>query len=174
MSNEIKKCLESELENFPKTTEEPPKLYPDRNKAQKGIEDVFEEITGRTKAEDDNYQKEEKDKREKQKKEPEEAMPELTKKWIDAGHKVLDKSVWEWWDRIVPIRLGDLYQGMELSCCLDIISALNSGVSFEVANEIFDKQGHSGMSYSLVKSMVYKCGDKGKKFVEWLVVKESV
>ena len=115
-----------------------------------------------------------KEKYEKKKREHEEAIPELTKKWIEEGHKVLDKSVWEWWDSIVPIRLGDLYQGMELGCCLDIICALNSDASFETVNEVFDKQGHSGMSYSLVKSMVYKCGDKGEKFVKWLVAKETI
>ena len=46
MSNKIKKCLETELARSPKTTEEPPKLYPDINEAQKTIDNIFKDFVG--------------------------------------------------------------------------------------------------------------------------------
>ena len=92
----------------------------------------------------------------------------LTEKWIAKGHEILDSKYWEEWDRCVPIRLSDLYQGMELGCCLDIVKPLNDGCDFETAKQIIDNQGHSGISYGLMKSMVTAFCDRGSEFVEFL------
>lgn len=48
--------------------------------------------------------------------------------YVEKGHELLDKKYWKDWDEIVPIRLNDLYHGMELKCCLEIVSALNEEV----------------------------------------------
>ena len=134
------------------------------------LDSAYKEITGKTKEEFEAKIKESQDAYEKQKKEYEE---ELTKKWIEEGHKILDKSKWKYWDEIVPIRLRDLYQGMELKCCLDIISMLNdNNVSYADIYSVFESQGHSGMSYSLVKSMIIKFSDEGKNFIEYAEIKK--
>lgn len=94
-------------------------------------------------------------------------IPELTKYWIKEGHKVLSQDKWSKWDRCVPIRLGDLYEGMELGQCLDIIKTVKDN-SIVAGIEVMKNQGHSGMSWGLMKSMIYTFCDCGSEFVEAL------
>nr|DAM39353.1 MAG TPA: hypothetical protein [Caudoviricetes sp.] len=67
----------------------------------------------------------------------------------------------------VPIRLGDLYEGMELGQCLDIIKTVKDN-SIVAGIEVMKNQGHSGMSWGLMKSMIYTFCDCGNEFVEAL------
>lgn len=94
-------------------------------------------------------------------------IPELTKYWIKEGHKVLSQDKWDEWDRCVPIRLGDLYEGMELGQCLDIIKIVKDD-SIAAGIKVMKNQGHSGMSWGLMKSMIYTFCDCGKEFIEAL------
>lgn len=103
---------------------------------------------------------------EREQKEHEAQIPALTKKWIEEGHKILDEKYWSLWEEIVPIRLGDLYRGMELKCCLDIVKQLNEGCSLSKAKQMIESQNHSGMSFSLVRAMVKAFCDRGKAFAE--------
>ena len=129
---------------------------------------TYKEVTGRTffeaqeaeKAWRENYDREEREHKEK--------IPQLTLEWIETGRDILDKKYWELWDKIVPIRLGDLYHGMELGNCLDIILKLNDDCSLEEAEAIIDGQGHSGMSYGLVREMVREFCDRGEEFANYI------
>ena len=49
------------------------------------------------------------------------------------------------WDKCVPIRLGDLYRGMELGQCLDIIRTVKEK-SIQDGLDVMKNQEHSGMS----------------------------
>ena len=82
-------------------------------------------------------------------------------------HKVLSQDKWSKWDRCVPIRLGDLYEGMELGQCLDIIKTVKED-SIAAGIKVMKNQGHSGMSWGLMKSMIYTFCDCGNEFVEAL------
>lgn len=95
-------------------------------------------------------------------------IPKLTKEWIVKGHEILNEKYWTDWDKCVPIRLGDLYRGMELKACLEIIEPLNNGCSLEKAKEIIEKQNHSGLSSSLVKTMAKAFCDRGREFAEFV------
>lgn len=88
--------------------------------------------------------------------------------WIKKGHDILDEKYWELWDKCVPIRIKDLYNGMELGCCLDIVQELNAGCSMEEAKKIIDSQDHSGMSFCLVVSMVHDFCDRGNEFKDYV------
>lgn len=132
------------------------------------MNDAYLEITGKTKEEFDNDRKRELDEYEKKKKEHIDRIPELTKEWISKGREILPEDKWEDWERCVPIRLRDLYHGMELDSCLKIIKLLNENDSFEAAKKEIESQGHSGMSFSLVCSMLISFHDKGKEFVEYV------
>jgi len=68
----------------------------------------------------------------------------------------------------VPNRLDDLYQGFELGACLEIAKALNAGSSLETTKIIIENQGHSGMSFNLVCSMVKSFCDRGSEFVTYV------
>jgi hypothetical protein len=80
------------------------------------------------------------------------------------GREVLEEKYWELWDKITPIRLNDLYEGMELQCTLDIIKEFPN---FEKASIVLEKQDHSGMSHSLVASMVKELSSLGEAFIRY-------
>ena len=132
------------------------------------VDDAYKAIIGKTKAEFDKEQQERRERSERQKQKHKERIPELAKMWSQKGREVLTEDKWEYWDEIVPVRLGDLYHGMELGNCLDIIEILNNNGSLEDAKKAIEEQGHSGMSYRLVKSMVREFSDRGKEFAEFV------
>ena len=93
---------------------------------------------------------------------------EITKQWIEKGNAILNEKYHEKWAKCVPIRLGDLYEGMELKATLDIVKELNAGCELDVAKGIIYGQGHSGMSFGLVCSMVKSFCDRGTEFVNFV------
>lgn len=57
---------------------------------------------------------------------------------------------------------------MELDACLDIIKELHPKLNLEKAKDVFDKQGHSGMSRGLVGSMVKELCSNGTAFITYI------
>lgn len=96
-------------------------------------------------------------------------MDNNVKHWIEEGHKIIDEKYWKDWDEIVPIRLNDLYHGMELGCCLEIVKVLNDGRDIFDALELMESQNHSGLSWALVRAMVKHFCDRGSVFAEMAV-----
>jgi hypothetical protein len=140
------------------------KLYSDID----DLDSAYKKITGKTKAESDEAQRLSNEKYEADKKKHKESIPELTKEWIEKGNLILDEKYRELWAECVPIRLDDLYEGMELKCCLDIVSELNKGCLLDEAKAIIESQGHSGMSFGLVCSMAKSFCDRGNEFVSYV------
>ena len=56
---------------------------------------------------------------------------------------------------------------LELGACLDIIKILNKN-DFELAKQTLSDQDHSGMSHSLVCSMIIAFCDEGQKFIDYI------
>ena len=139
------------------------KLYSDVD----DLDSAFKKVTGKTKADFDAEQKTENDKYKEEPRKHKEAIPELTKEWIEKGNAILDEKYHETWAECVPIRLDDLYQGMELGATLDIVKELNAGCELQKAKTIIEGQGHSGMSFGLVCSMVKSVCDRGQEFVSY-------
>lgn len=132
------------------------------------LDSAYKKITGKTKTEFDADRKAENDKYKEDQRKHKEAIPELTKEWIEKGKAVLDEKYLELWNKCVPIRLGDLYQGMELGNCLEIVEQLNKGEELEKVKPLIENQGHSGMSFSLVCSMVKSFCDRGEEFFKYV------
>jgi hypothetical protein len=132
------------------------------------LDSSYKKITGKTKAEFDDERRKENDRYNEEKRKHEESIPDLTKEWIEKGFAILDEKHHERWAKCVPIRLGDLYRGMELGATLDIVKELNAGCELDVAKEIIEGQGHSGMSFGLVCSMVKAFCDRGIEFVSYV------
>ena len=132
------------------------------------LDSAYIKVTGKTKEQLDEHQRLRRDRYEEEKRKHEESIPELTKEWIDKGNKILDKEYHELWSKCVPIRLSDLYRGMELGACLDIVKELNNNCSLDEAKAIINNQGHSGMSYSLVCSMVKSFCKRGNEFINYI------
>jgi hypothetical protein len=139
------------------------KLYSDVD----DIDSAYMKVVGKTKSEADAAEKKWHEEYEEKKRKHREAIPQLTTEWIEKGKLVLDEKYHETWNKCVPIRLGDLYEGMELGDTLEIIKELNAGCKLEVAKEIIAGQGHSGMSYSLVCAMVKSFCDRGEDFASF-------
>lgn len=139
-------------------------LYSDIDDA----DSIYKKVTGKTKAEFDKEEKRERDDYKEKERKHKEAIPELTKEWIEKGKDILDEKYLELWKECVPIRLDDIYQGMELGATLEIVKELNNGCKLEVAKEIIKKQGHSGMSHGLVCSMIKSFCDRGTEFVNFI------
>lgn len=132
------------------------------------LDSAYKKITGKTKAEFDAERKAENDRYKEEERKHKESIPELTKKWIAKGNIILDDRYRELWAECVPIRLDDLYQGMELGNCLDIVEQLNKGKELEEVKPLIQNQGHSGMSFGLVCAMVKSFCDRGDEFVNYL------
>lgn len=128
------------------------------------MDNAYIAITGKTKEELDKEHQEWRENYEKEEREFKDSIPELSKSWMNKGREVLTEDKWSYWDKIVPIRLGDLYHGMELGNCLDIVRILNNNGSLDEAKQKIEDQGHSGMSYSLVRAMVSEFCERGKEF----------
>ena len=132
------------------------------------LDSAYKKITGKTKVEFDAEAKRENDRYEEEQRKHQEAIPDLTKEWIEKGNAILAEKYHEKWEKCVPIRLSDLYHGMELGATLDIVKELNGGCELDVAKSIIDGQGHSGMSFGLVCSMVKAFCDRGDEFVSFV------
>ena len=128
------------------------------------LDSAFKEITGKSQKEWDESIKKAREEMEEQRKKYEESIPEFITFWVEKGKEILDEDKWELWEKVVPIRLNDLYQGTELGCCLEIIKILNNNGTLDEAKEEIENQGHSGMSYSLVRAMVRDLCVRGKEF----------
>jgi len=132
------------------------------------MDDAYLQIVGSTKAEHDAYLAEQNRQYKEELRLHEESIPRLIEEWVTKGHEVLSKDKWELWDSCVPIRLKDLYRGFELKCCIDLTEALNNGYTLDEAKDILDEQGHSGMSFGLICSMMLSFCDRGEEFVNFV------
>lgn len=131
------------------------------------IDSAYKKVTGKTKAEFDESERLIRMEYKRQEKEHKDSIPKLTIEWIEKGKKILDEKHHKLWAKIVPIRLGDLYRGMELGNCIEIVEQLNKGAELEKVKQLIENQGHSGMSFALVCSMVREFADRGNEFVEY-------
>ena len=108
---------------------------------------------------------------EKAKKEFQKKIPTLAKKYNALAKGVIADDKLDQWYELVPIRLRDLYHDMELDATLEIIKELNkatdSNSHFAEAKNIFDKQGHSGLSGGLVCEMLKMFAPNGIEFVKY-------
>ena len=120
---------------------------------------------GKTKAEHEKEMQDWRDAWDRHKEEHKSRIPELSEVYKKAARGVILEDQYEYWDKIVPIRLGDLYEGMELGSTLDLCKIMrDKNLTYDErlhkAYEAFMDQGHSGMSASLVASMLRKfCPD---------------
>lgn len=128
------------------------------------LDTVYQKVTGKTKIDYENTLKIEDEEIEAEKQKHQTDIPKLTAEWIEKGNAILDKEHHDYWAETVPVRLSDLYEGMELGACLEIIEKLNNGCELSEAKAIIGSQGHSGMSFGLVLSMVKRFCKRGAEF----------
>lgn len=119
------------------------------------LDEVFVKVTGKSKVEHDEYIRKIREEYERKEAEFKAKIPKLTADYRKRARGIIPEEHLEYWDEIVPIRLNDLYHGMELDCLLELVAVLNDTSKkelerFEMCRSLFSKQGHSGMSAGLV------------------------
>lgn len=129
------------------------------------IDDAYKKVTGKTKAEHDEYERKWRDDYERREAEHKAKIPALTEKYKQKARGLVLDSELEYWDKIVPIRLGDLYHGMELNQTLAICAIMRDekltyDERLHKAYKLFMDSGHSGMSAHLTANMIKRfCPD---------------
>lgn len=136
------------------------------------LDELYKKIVGMTKDEFFKYAKEEERKYQEQLKTHKEKIPELILYYKDKARGIIPEDKLEFWDNIVPIRLNDLYQGMELDCWLELIKILNDDKKpkeqrLKKCCKLFYKQGHSGTSGMIVLSGLKQLHPLGYEFVDY-------
>jgi hypothetical protein len=122
------------------------------------LDEAYKKVTGKTKAEVEEEQRKWHEDYERKQNEFEMKIPKLTEEYRNRARGLIIESQLEYWDEIVPVRLGDLYHGMELEETLKACECMNDeSMSYDMrlrkAYNMFMDAGHSGMSASLTASM---------------------
>lgn len=139
-------------------------LYSDKD----NIDSAYMKVLGQTQAEHRQYMIKEADRIERERAEHESSIPELTEHYIQVGHDMLSKDKWEYWEQVVPARLRDLYQGLDLKSFIEVEKLLLSGGTLEEAKDMIYNQGHSGMSFAVVKEMLKEFSYRGDEIYHYL------
>lgn len=132
------------------------------------LDSAYKEVIGMTYSEYNEQLKKWEREREEEERKHKEAIPRLIEEWKQKGREILEENKIEFWDELVPVRLEDLYKGMELGASLDIIKILNNNGTLEEAKKKIIEQNHSGMSFGLVCSMVHALCSRGEEFVQYV------
>ena len=94
----------------------------------------------------------------------EKEIEQLTKEWIDKGEKVIDEKYMKLWEKVVPIRISDVYNQVELSSTLEIIEMLNNGCRLSEAKKTFENQNSPWTLHLMICSMIRSLCDRGDDF----------
>lgn len=134
------------------------------------LDEAYKKVTGLTKSEFDDRDRKEREEYKRQEEEFIASIPSKAEEYKKAARGVIIEEQYDYWDEIVPIRLHDLYHGMELDATLEICRIMrDESVSLEerikTAKKTFDNQGHSGMSAGLVLSMIRAFSPHGEELV---------
>lgn len=135
------------------------------------LDEAYMKVTGKTKAEHDALVQKRHDELKRQIEEHEARIPELTEHYRKVARGVIIESELEYWDEIVPIRLGDLYRGMELDQVLDCArvmrdETLSREERLRKAYGIFADEGHSGTSAAITMAMLRKFCPDGNELAD--------
>lgn len=123
------------------------------------VDEAYMKVLGKTKAEFEEGQRKRREEYVRAEREHQARIPQLTEKYRNEARGLVLDSELEYWDKIVPIRLGDLYHGMELQQVLDCCKIMRDqslvlSARLEKAYDVFMAAGHSGMSASLTMAML--------------------
>ena len=123
------------------------------------LDEAYMKILGKTKSEHEKEMQDWRNEYERREKEHKDNIPNLIPIYREKARGVILEDQYEYWDKIVPIRLDDLYHGMELDATLDLCKIMrDESMSYDErlkkAYDTFMDQGHSGMSAGLVASML--------------------
>lgn len=86
--------------------------------------------------------------------------------YIERGKEFIIKGKEKEWENCVKARVNDLYGGIEVKNALEITESYRDKKDEDVIKKIFDDEGHSGMSASLVFAIIEQLFTDGSKIVK--------
>jgi hypothetical protein len=131
------------------------------------LDEVYFKLTGKNKEENEKADEKLREDYRRKKEEHKAKIPQLTAEYIEKANGIIREDKMDYWRKCVPVRLRDLYEGMELGATLELAPMLKTG-DFEKAEGVLRDQGHSGMSHSLVLSMLAEFVENGEEFARRL------
>ena len=135
------------------------------------VDETYMKVLGKTKAEFEEGQRKLKEEYDRTEREHQARIPQMMEKYRNEARGLVLDSELEYWDEIVPIRLGDLYHGMELQQVLDCCKIMRDeslvySARLEKAYDVFMSAGHSGMSANLTMAMLARFCPHGVELAE--------
>ena len=102
-----------------------------------------------------------------------EKIPELTEYYTNIGKGLIDEKDMEYWKKIIPYRLNDIYRGFELECLIDFLNIMrNESITLEErlssSKDKFMEQGHSGGSAYILFAMLVRFCPNGEDLVKYI------
>ncbi len=133
------------------------------------LDEAYIAVTGKTKEDTDRAYKDYMDKLKQEEEEHKANIPTLEKEWVEKAKGIIREDKLSTWNEIVPIRLGDLYRGMELRCTLKLVEMLDiNNCELDEAKEEFYNQGHSVMSAGLMFAMLREFCVRAEEFIAYV------
>ena len=132
----------------------------------KGIteEKIIQQVFRMSKEEYDEMERKANEAREKQRQAAEARILANYDTWIERGNEIIYPERQEDWKKCVDTRSRDIYNGEDLDAALVIMEALDKGATNEEVEELFKKQGHSGVSSAMVRNIVLHFSKQGPRF----------
>lgn len=136
------------------------------------LDECYKTLTGLTKSEFEEQRRKEREEYLRKEVEFKLSIPAKVEEYRRKANGIIPDDKIEYWNEIVPIRLKDLYHGMELDCWLELIAELNKDTPkskrLENCKKMFSEQGHSEMSANLVFSGLEEFHELGKELVKYI------
>lgn len=135
------------------------------------IDEMYIKVLGITKAEHEEKMRQWHEDYERREAEHKASIPSKTEQYRREARGLVIESELEFWDKIVPIRLSDLYHGMEVEQTLTYCRIMRDETTpyderLHKAYKIFMDSGHSGMSASLTASMIRRFCPHGEDLAD--------
>ena len=118
------------------------------------IDSAYKEVLGCTKAEWDKQREEFRRQQAIEEARFEAQKPELIAAAVERGAKLIEPELMGNWKNYVEQSYDSLYKGYDVIATLDLLEAINQGQDWKEVKQIFEDQGHSGCSASLVGNTV--------------------
>ena len=137
------------------------------------LDSAYLEVTGYTYREYLEESKKQLERWEREKQEKKQKSRNKTPEWIARGRELIPEELWQEWEECIEIRIEDLYNGREIEDALVIMEAHKAGQSIAEISKLIDNQGHSGMSYGMLRSIIKHFYPAGTQLFEELSKYES-
>lgn len=100
------------------------------------------------------------------------SLQEIYTDCIQRGNKILFSERRSEWEKCVLARIQDGYQGKELYCALDIMEALENGVTIAEAYRLLESYDLPQHLFYIIRNIVFHFSSRGHEFMEADLVEE--